>query len=113
MPGTLFVIAENFGFLVVGPLSRCGSWVPRGEGPWVPCYGARMEKKLSAFVCHFIAHLPMCHFMAHLKPPQLPRAKHHFGILKKSPKVVPKNFTYRPPNFFTFIVVFNKKDLYL
>lgn len=56
MPGTLFVIAENFGFLVVGPLSRCGSWVPRGEGPWVPCYGARMEKKLSAFVClaHFL-----------------------------------------------------------
>lgn len=36
MPGTLFVIAENFGFLVVGSPPRCGPWTPCGEGPWVP-----------------------------------------------------------------------------
>ena len=28
MPGTLFVIAENFGFLAAGFPSRCGSWAP-------------------------------------------------------------------------------------
>ena len=63
------------------------------------CYGARMEKKLGAFVCHFIAHQSMRHFMVHLKSPQLPRAKHHFGILKKSPRVAPKNFTCNPQIF--------------
>lgn len=45
MPGTLFVIAENFGFWWWGSLS---------------CYGARMEKVLRASVCHSRAHPSQC-----------------------------------------------------
>lgn len=35
MSGTLFVVAENFGFLVVGPCPAAGLGLC-GEGPWDP-----------------------------------------------------------------------------